>query len=178
MLLKCCTQYASKFGKPSSGHRTGKVWFLFQPQRRVMPKNVQITAKLHSFHMLARQCSKSSKIGFNSMQTENFQMYKLDLEKAEEPETKLPTSIGSSKKQENSRKSIYFCFTDYAKAFDCVNHNKLWKTLKEMGRPDHLNCLLGNLNAGQEATVRSGHGTTDWIKIGSIPKLYIVTLLI
>ena len=108
----------------------------------------------------------------------NFQMFKLVLEKAEEPEIKLPTSAGSSEKQENSRKSIYFCFTDYAKAFDCVNHNKLWKTLKEMGIPDHLNCLLGNLNAGQEATVRSGHGTTDWIKIGSIPKLYIFTLLI
>ena len=79
----------------SSGHRTGKGQFSSQSQRRVMPKNVQITAKLHSFHMLARQCSKSSKIGFNSMQTENFQMYKLDLEKTGEPEIKLPTSVGS-----------------------------------------------------------------------------------
>ena len=69
-------------------------------------------------------------------------MFKLVLEKAEEPEIKLPTSAGSWKKQENSRKNIYFCFIDYAKAFDCVDHNKLWKILKEMGIPDHLSCLL------------------------------------
>ena len=64
------------------------------------------------------------------------------------------------------QKNIYICFTDYAKASDCVNHNKLWKILKEMGRPDHLTCLLRNLYAGQEATVRTGHGTTDWFQIG------------
>ena len=70
------------------------------------------------------------------------------------------------KKQESSRKNIYFCFIDYAKAFDCVDHNKLWKIPKEMGIPDHLTCLLRNLYAGQEATVRTGHGTTDWFQIG------------
>ena len=90
----------------------------------------------------------------------------LVFEKAEEPEIKFPTSAGSSKKQESSRKNIYFCFVDYAKAFDCVDHNKLWKILKEMGIPDHLTCLLRNLYAGQEATVRTGHGTTDWFQIG------------
>ena len=78
-------------------------------------------------------------------------MFKLDLEKEEEPEIKLPTSVASSKKQE-FQKNIYFYFIDYAKAFDCVDHNKLWKVLKEMGIPDHLSCLLGNLYAGQEAT--------------------------
>ena len=62
--------------------------------------------------------------------------------------------------------NIYFCFIDYAKAFDCVDHNKLWRILKEMGRPDHLICLLRNLYTGQEATVRTGHGTTDWFQIG------------
>ena len=92
-------------------------------------------------------------------------MFKLDLEKPEEPETKLPTSTGSLKQQESSRKNIYFCFIDYAKAFDCVDHSKLWKILKEMGIPEHLTCLLRNLYAGQEATVRTGHGTTDWFKI-------------
>ena len=91
----------------------------------------------------------------------NFQMFKLVLEKAEEPEIKLSTSTGSSKKQENSGKNVYFCFIDYAKAFDCMDHNKLWKILKEMGIPDHLTCLLRNLYAGQEATVRTGNGTTD-----------------
>ena len=74
----------------------------------------------------------------------NFQIFKLVLEKAEEPEIKLPTSAGSLKKQEFSRKNIYFCFIDYAKAFDCVGHNKLWKILKVMGVPDHLTCLLRN----------------------------------
>ena len=64
------------------------------------------------------------------------------------------------------QKNIYFCFIDYAKAFNCVNHNKLWKILKEMGIPDHLTCLLRNLYAGQEATVRTGHGTPDWFQIG------------
>ena len=96
----------------------------------------------------------------------NFLMFKLVLEKAEEPEIKLPTSAGSWKKQESFQKSIYFCFIGYAKAFDCVDHNKLWKILKEMGLPDHVTCLLRNLYAGQEATVRTGHGTTDWFQIG------------
>jgi len=95
----------------------------------------------------------------------NFQMFKLVLEKAEEPEIKLPTSTGSSKKQE-FQKNIYFCFIDYAKAFDCVDHDKLWKILKEMGIPDHLTCLLRNLYGGQEAIVRTGHGTADWFQIG------------
>ena len=92
-------------------------------------------------------------------------MLKLVLEKAEEPEIKLPTSAGSSKKQE-FQKNIYFGFIDYAKAFDCVDHNKLLKILKEMGIPDHLTCLLRNLHAGQEATVRTRHGTTDCFTIG------------
>ena len=80
-------------------------------------------------------------------------MFKLVLEKAEEPEIKLPTSAGSWKKQESPEK-IHFCFIDYAKAFDCVDHNKLWKILREMGIPDHLTCLLRNLYAVQEATVK------------------------
>ena len=116
-----------------------------------MPKNVQTTPQLHSLHMLAKQCSKSSKPGFNSAWTVNFQMFKLDLEKAEEPEIKLSTSVGLQKKQESSRKNIYFCFTDYAKAFDCVDHNKMWEILKEMRIPDDLTCFLRNLYAGQEA---------------------------
>ena len=92
-------------------------------------------------------------------------MFKLVLEKAEDPEIRLPTSIGLSKKRE-IQKNIYFCFIDYAKAFDCVDHNQLWKILKEKGIPDHLTCLLRNLYAGQEATVRTGHGTTDSFQIG------------
>ena len=101
------------------------------------------------------------------MWTTNFQIFKLVLQRAEEPEIKLPTSVGSSKKAREFQKNIYFCFIDYAKAFDCVDHNKLWKFLKEMGIPYHLTCLLRNLRryAGQEATVRTKHGT-DWFQFG------------
>ena len=95
----------------------------------------------------------------------NFQMFKLVLEKAEEPEIKPATSAGSWKKEESSRRNIYFCFIDYAKVFDCVDHNKLWKILKEMGIPEHLTCLLRNLYAGQQTTVRTKLGTTDWFQI-------------
>ena len=84
-------------------------------------------------------------------------MFKLVLEKAEEPEIKLPTSVESSKQARKFQKNIYFCFSDYAKAFDGVDHNKLWKILKETGMPDHLACLLRNRYAGQEATIRTGH---------------------
>ena len=87
-------------------------------------------------------------------------MFKLDLEKAEELETKFPTSAGS----------------DYAKAFDCVDHNKLWKILKEMGITDHLSCLLRNLYAGQETTVKTGHGTKDWNNGSKLGKGYIKTI--
>ena len=99
------------------------------------------------------------------MWTMKFQMFKLVLENAEEPETKLPSSAGSSKKQE-FQKNIYFGFIDYAKIVDCGDHNKLWKILKEMGIPEHLTCLLRNLYASQEATVRIGHGATDWFLMG------------
>jgi len=93
------------------------------------------------------------------MWTVNFQMFKLVLEKAEKPEIKLPTSVGSSKKEESSRKTS-ICF------IDCVYHNKPWKILREMVIPGHLTCLLWNLYVGQEATIRTGHGTTDLFQIG------------
>ena len=92
-------------------------------------------------------------------------MFKLVLEKAKEPEIKLPTSSGSLKSKRIPEEHL-FCFIDYAKCFDCMDHNKLWKILKEMEIPDHLTCLLRNLYAGQEATVKTGHGTTDWSQIG------------
>ena len=95
----------------------------------------------------------------------NLQMFKLDLEKAEEPEIKLPISCWITENASKFQKNIYFCFINYTKAFDYVGHNKLWKILKEMRIPDHLTCLLRHLYAGQEATVRTGHGTTDWFQI-------------
>ena len=108
----------------------------------------------------------------------NFTVFKLDLEKAEGPEIKLPTSIGSLKKQE-FQKNIYICFIDYAKAFDCVDHNKLWKTLQEMGIPDNLTCLLRNLYAVKKQQLKLDMQQwtgSKWER--STSRLYIVTLLI
>ena len=165
VLWKCCTQYASKFGKLSSGHGTGKDQFSFQSQRKAMPK-------CSNYHTIAL-ISHASKVMLKILQARrqqyvnmNFQMFKLVLEKAEEPEIKLPTSAGSSKKQESSRRTSISALLTMLKPLNCVDHNKLWKILKEMGIPDHLTCLLRNLYAGQEATVKTGHGTTDWFQIG------------
>ena len=91
----------------------------------------------------------------------NFEMFKLVLENVEEPEIKIANTCWIMEKAREFQKNIYFSFIDYAKAFDSVDHNKLWKILKEMGIPDHLTCLLINLYTGQEATVRTRHGTTD-----------------
>ena len=128
MLWKCYSQYASKFGKLSSGHWTGKGQFSFQSQRKAMPSslNIQTTAQLHSSHRLPKECSQFSKLGLNSMKTESFQMFKLDLEEAEEPHIKLPTSTRWEKSKRIQEKHL-FVLHDYAKAFDCVDHNKLWK---------------------------------------------------
>ena len=128
-LLKCCTHYSSKFGN-SSGHRTGKGQFSFQLQRKAMPKNAQTTAQLHSSHMLAKGCSKFSEPGFNNMWTGNFQMFKLVLEKAEEPEIKLPTPAGSWKKQESSRKTSISALLTMPKPLTVwitINCGKFWK---------------------------------------------------
>ena len=95
----------------------------------------------------------------------NFQMFKLDLEKAEEPEIICQHPLDHQKSKRVPEKNIYFCFIEYVKAVDCVDHNKLWKILKEMGIPDHLTCFLRNVYAGQEATVRTRHGITDWSQI-------------
>ena len=131
MLWKCCTQYASKFRKLSSDHRIGKGQFSFQSQRKAMPKNAQTTAQLHSFHILERSCSKSSKLVFNSTWTKNFQMFfKLDLEKAEEPEIKLPIFAGSSENQESSRKistSALLTMPKPLAVWITTNCGKFWK---------------------------------------------------
>ena len=149
MLLKCWIQYVSKFG-PS----TGKAQFSFQSQKKAMPKNAPTSIQLCSFHMLARWYSKSFKVGFSTMWTKNFQRWKLSLQKAEEPEIKLPTFLRP-----------YFCFTNSTNGFDCVDHNKLWKIPEEMEIPDQLSYLLRNLYAVQEATVTTRHRTMDCLKL-------------
>src|SRR5574341_403286 len=165
MLRKCCTQYVSKFGKLSSGHRTGKGQFAFQSQRKAMPKNAQTTAQLHSSH--------ASKVMLKILQARLQQYVNCELpdvqagfRKGRGTRDQIANIRWMMEKAREFQKNIYFCFIDYAKAFDCVDHNKLWKILKEMGIPDHLTCLLRNLYAGQEATVRTGHGTTYWFQIG------------
>ena len=130
-----------------------------------MPKNIQITIQLHSFHILMKLCSKSFQARLQQYVNQTLPDVKLDLEKAKEPEIKSPTTAGTQKKQGTFRKTSTSSL-DYAKAFECVDHNKLWKTLKEVGITDHLTCLLRNLYAGQEATIRSGYGTKNWFQIG------------
>ena len=130
MLWKCCTQYASKFGKLSSGHRTGKGQFSFQAQRKAMPKNAHTTAQLYSSHMLVKWCSKFSNPGFSNMWTVNFHIFKLVLEKAEEPEIKFPTSSGSWEKEESSRKTSISALLTMPKLLTVwitINCGKFWK---------------------------------------------------
>ena len=130
MLCKCCTRYASKFGKLSSGHRTGNGQFSFQSQRKAMPKIAQTITQLYSSHTLVKQCSKFSKPGFSNTWTVNFQMFKLVLEKAEEPEIKLSTSARSLKKQESSRKTSTFALLTMPKPLTVwitINCGKFWK---------------------------------------------------
>ena len=138
MLWKCCTQYASKFGKLNSGHRTGKGQFLFQSQRKAMPKNAQTTTQLHSSHTLVKKCPKFSKSGFSNMWTVNFQMFKLVLEKAEEQEVKLPTSVGSSKKQEHSRNPSISALLTMPKPLTVwitINCGKFWENTRSPDLP-------------------------------------------
>ena len=182
ILLKCCTQCASKFGKLSSGHRTGKGQFSFQSQRKAMPRNVQTTVQLHSSHT----SNYFSKVMLKILQARLQQYMNCELpdvqagfRKDKGTRDQIANICWIMEKAREFQKNIYFCFIDYAKAFDCVDLNKLWKILQETGIPDHFICLLRNLYAGQEATVRTGHGTRPVpIQERSTSRLYIVTLLI
>ena len=123
-----------------------------------MPKNAQTTAQLHSSHMLVKQCSKFSKPELPDVQA--------GFIKGRGTRDQIANIRWIMEKAREFQKNIHFYFIDYVKAFDCVDQKKLWKILKEMGIPDHLTCLLRHLYAGQEATVKIGHGTTDWFQIG------------
>ena len=163
MLWKCCTQYASKFGILSSGHRTGKV---FIPIRR--KGNVRECSNYCTIALI----SPASKVMLKILQARLQQYVNCELPdvqagfwKGRRTRDQIANICWIIEKAREWQKSIYFCFIDYAKAFYCVDQNKLWKILKEMGIPDHLTCLLRNLHAGQEATIRIVHGTTDWLQI-------------
>ena len=126
-----------------------------------MSKNAQTTAQLHSSHML-----KILQARLQQYLNRELPDVQAGFRKGRGTRNQITNIRWIVEKAREFQKNIYFCFIDYAKAFDCVDHNKLWKNLKEMGIPDHLTCLLRNLYAGQEATVRTGHGTTDWFPIG------------
>ena len=164
MLWTCCTQYASKFGKLSSGHRTGKVF---------IPVPKKGNAKECSNYRTIALISHVSKVTLKILQDRPQQYVNRELpdvqagfRKGKGTRDEIANIHWIIEKARQCQKKIYFCFIDYTKAFDCVDHNKLWKILREMGVPDHLTCLLRNLYAGQEATVRTGHGTTDWFQVG------------
>ena len=177
MLLKCSTQYASKFGKLSSGHRTEK---LFIP----IPK--KDSANECSNYCAVALISHASNVMLKILQA-RLQHY-LNRELPDVPagfrkgrgnRDQITCIWWIIQKAREFQKNIYFCFIDYAKAFDCVDHNKLWKILKEMGIPDHLTCLLRNTYAGQEATFITGHGTVNWFHWErSTSRLCRATLLI
>ena len=178
MLWKCCTQYASKFGKHSSGHRTGKGQFSFQSRRKAMPKNAQTTAQLHSSHTLVKWCSKFSKPGFSNTWTVNFQMFKLVLEKAEEPEIKLPTSTGSLKKQESSRRTSISALVTMPNPL-CGSQQTVENTERDGNtRPPDLPL--------EKFVCRSGSNSSNWTWNNRLvpsrnkrtSRLYIVTLRI
>ena len=156
---------AAKLGKFSSGHRTGKGQFSFQSQRRAIPNSVQTTIQLCSFHMLAWLCSKSFKARLQQYVNQEVPDVQAGFRKHREARDQIANIHWIIEKSRKFQENIYFCFTD-TKAFDCVDHNKLWKILKEMGIPNHLTCLLRNLYAGQEATVRTRPGATDGFTTG------------
>ena len=165
MLLKCCTQYVSKFGKLSSGHMTGKGQFSCQSKER--------QAKEYSNYHTIVLSSHANKVMLIILQARLQQYRNWELSdvqagfrKGRGTRDQIVNIHWIIEKTREFQKNIYFCFIDYAKAFDCVDHNKLWKILKEMGLPDYLPCLLRKWYLGQEGTVRTRHGTMDWFNTG------------
>ena len=155
MLWECCTQYASKFGKLSSGHRTGKGLFSFQSQRQAMPKNAQtITLIAHASKVML----KISQARLQQYMICELPDVQAGFRKGRGTRDKIANISRINEKARDFQKNIYFSFIDHAKAFDCVDQHKLCKIFGEVGIPDHLTCLLRNLYAGQETMVRTVHG--------------------
>ena len=131
-----------------------------------MPKNAQITAQLHSSHSANKVMLKILQASLQQYVNCELPDVQVEFRKVRETRDQIANIRWIIEKVREFQKNIYFCFIDLAKAFDCVNHNELWRIIQEMRIPDHLTCLLRNLYEGQEATVRTGHGTTDWFQIG------------
>ena len=173
MLWKFCTQHATKFGEFSTDHRTEKCQFSLQSQRKTMSKNSPTTALISHATKLMLKILQAMLQRYINRELPDIQV---GFRKGRGTKSKLPTTTRSLKNQDSSRRNLFMFYWD----FDCVDYNKCWKILKQMGIPDHLTCLLRNLYAGQEATVRTGNRTTDWFQIGKgVPQgCIIVTLLI
>ena len=161
LLWKCCTQYTSKFGKLSSGQGLEEISFIPIPKKG----NAKECSNYHTVALI----SHASKVRLKILQTSLQQSTNCELPDAQAGFRKgrgtrdqIANIHWIIDKAREFQINIYFCFNDYAKAFDSVDHNKLWKILQEMGMPEHLTCLLRNLYAGQEATVRPGHGTDSF----------------
>ena len=152
ILWKCCTQCASKFGKLSSGHGARKGQFLFQSQRKAMPKKVQTTSQLHSSHTASKVMLKSLQARLQQYVNWKLPNVQAEFRKGRGTRDQIANICWITEKAREFQKNIYFCFIDHTKVFDCVDHNKRWKILKEMGIPDYLTYLLRNLYAGQEET--------------------------
>ena len=161
MLHSICQQ----IWKLHSGHRIGKCQFSFQSLRKATPKNAQTTTQLHSSHTLVKVMLKILQARLQQCVNCELPDVQAGFRKGRGTRDQIANICWTIEKARAFQENIYFCFIDYAKAFDCVDHNKLWKILKEMEIPDHLTCLLRNLYAGQEATVRTGHGTTNRFQI-------------
>ena len=147
MLWKCCTQQASQFGKLSSGHRTGKGQFSFQSQRKAMPKNAKCYWTIALISHASKIMLKILLARFQQYLNRELPDVQAGFRKGREARDQIANIWWTIARE--FQKNIYFCFIDYAKAFDCVDHKKLWKILKEMGISDHLTWLLRNLSAGQ-----------------------------
>ena len=160
MLWKCCAQYASKFGKLSSGHRTGKGQFYSNSKERQCQKMLKLQHNFTHLTGLQNNAQNSPSRASNYVNRE-LPDVQAGFRKGRGTRDQIVNFHWITEKAREFQKNVYFCFIDYAKAFDCVDHNKLWKILKEMEIPNHLICLLRNLYAGQEATVRTRHGTTN-----------------
>ena len=167
----CCTQYASKFGKLSRATGLKKVSFHSNPKERQCQRMLK----------LPHNCTHLKILQARLQQYANHELpdVRAGFRKGKGTRDQIANIHWITEKAREFQKNIYFCFIDYAKAFDSMDHKKLCRILKEIGIPDRLTCLLRNLYAGQEATVRTGHGQLDWFNWErSTSRLYMVTLLI
>ena len=164
VLLKCFTQYANRFGKVSSGHRTGKKSALIPIPKKGNAKECSNYRTVALISHTSKVMLKRLQVRLHSMWTESFHIFQARFRKGRGTRDQIANISWTREKARELQKNT--CFIDYAKVFDCVDHKNLWKILQETRIPDHLTCILRNMYTGQEETVSGGHGTKDWFQIG------------